>query len=223
MRAAGKLLGRAQRRADHARARDLRARRRRAGDALRSDPPFSAIPGGGLAPVPSRRSISATIPSRSRRRSTRQTNPSADSSTYRHPLRGNGRPTTRAARSHPAAASRVIASGTGITIAGRPTARRIASRRSRAVTGRGWPTNSDLADGGGVDRGGNRPDDVVHVHEGVGGVRAADERQEAPRGEPEQRQQRPVAWSVDHARPQDHPAQTGRLPDRLLAFQLAAP
>ena len=89
VRAARQLLGRAHARADHARARHLRARRRRIGVTRRRKrecQQTSTIQPAPLdttrpcRPSPSRKSICATMPRRSRSRSTRQTNPSAASS-----------------------------------------------------------------------------------------------------------------------------------------------
>ena len=69
VRAAGKLLRRAQRRADHACARGLRAGRRRAAGGYGLIQPSRRYQ-AAVSASPWRRSSSATIPSRSRRRST---------------------------------------------------------------------------------------------------------------------------------------------------------
>ena len=80
----------------------------------------------------------------------------------------------------------------------------------------------DLAVPRRLERGGDRPNDIVHVNEGVGGVPAADERQQAQPGALEQRQQRAVARTIDHARPQDRPAQSRHRRHEPLAVELAA-
>ncbi len=159
--------------------------------------------------IPSRRSSAATMPSRSRSRSTRQTNPSADSSTYRQRLSGSGLPRPRATTSHAAAASTRdrLRDGNhdGRTSDGEPNRRRGRPGQSPAADA---PTNTVSPLPGCRERGGDRPDDVVDVNERVRGVPPADERQQAQPGALEQRQQRPVAWTIDDARAQDRPAQS---------------
>ena len=90
-------------------------------------------------------------------------------------------------------------------------------------TGCGMADEHRVADGGGRRRAAaiarTRSRDV---DERVRRVGAADERQDAARREPEQRQQRAIAGSVDDARPQDRPPQAVDRGDDALAVELAA-
>ena len=67
----------------------------------------------------------------------------------------------------------------------------------------------------------DRPHGIVDVDESVRRIAPADERQHAVRGQPEQRPEGPVARPVNHARPQDDPAQTGSAFHDVFARQLA--
>ena len=167
--------------------------------------------------------IAAVNPSASRARATEQTKPTELSSTSRAESSRGSRPSVHA-RSPRLASARTSTRGTGIGRYGRRTATAIWRRNDSVVCGSAWPMNMASPRPASSSDASRTARMTSSTWTNVNGRGArTGEQKESARGQPDQRQERAVARTIDGRRPEDDPRHARMFTDDDFTGELAAP